>query len=402
MLSKPSIFVIFSSEIKYKNKAHYQRILTFTKKFDVSIILRGGKFTDPELLLKIKNLFRSPFVGSQYKSGVYLRNVGIVQLVNYFIYLIYVFFILSIKAKHKKLLVYTFPGPHTFFVYLAKKIFGNIVWVADIYDHPMNLIVTKFSFKWFLSKIKGFFDSIALKEVDYAFITLVEGSLDAYNIPKTKSLFLTNGVNLSLFDPTKYECDKSIFFELIFIGFILKENGIPTLLQSVKLLKDEIPNIRLNLVGFTSKQDNDWLLHEIEKLGIAKYVHYWGVIDSNEVPSFLSRMDVCLIPFYQVLGKDETFPVKLFEYLSMGKAIVASRLSGISLIVKHEESALLVKPGDSEEMAASILRLKNDILLRRRLEENSIEISKKYDWSIINDKIIFKLYDLLNYRNSDN
>jgi glycosyltransferase involved in cell wall biosynthesis len=50
-------------------------------------------------------------------------------------------------------------------------------------------------------------------------------------------------------------------------------------------------------------------------------------------------------------------PTKLFEYMAMGKGIVASRLDQLAEVLEHERTALLVTPGNAEELAEAILWL---------------------------------------------
>ena len=55
--------------------------------------------------------------------------------------------------------------------------------------------------------------------------------------------------------------------------------------------------------------------------------------------------------------------------MAMGKGIVASRLGQIGEVLSHEETALLVEPGDVEELSEAIVRLAEDKSLRQRLGE---------------------------------
>jgi glycosyltransferase involved in cell wall biosynthesis len=60
-------------------------------------------------------------------------------------------------------------------------------------------------------------------------------------------------------------------------------------------------------------------------------------------------------------------PLKLFEYMASGKAVVASAVGQILQVVEHGGNGLLVPPGDATAMAAAIGRLIEDVELRDRL-----------------------------------
>ena len=64
-------------------------------------------------------------------------------------------------------------------------------------------------------------------------------------------------------------------------------------------------------------------------------------------------------------------PTKLFEYMAMGKAIVASNLDQLSQVLDHRTTAWLVPAGNEVELAAAIEMLANDPELRHRLGQNA-------------------------------
>lgn len=94
-----------------------------------------------------------------------------------------------------------------------------------------------------------------------------------------------------------------------------------------------------------------------------------GLVPQEEGPSHLAACDVLVSP--QVRNPDGTpffgSPTKVFEYMAMGKGIVASNLDQMGEVLAHEETALLVEPGDVEGLTSAIERLLSDEPLARRL-----------------------------------
>jgi glycosyltransferase involved in cell wall biosynthesis len=64
-------------------------------------------------------------------------------------------------------------------------------------------------------------------------------------------------------------------------------------------------------------------------------------------------------------------PLKLYEYMAAGKAIVASRTGQIAEVIKHEVNGLLVEPGNVSDLAQAIICLLNDHDERKRLGINA-------------------------------
>jgi glycosyltransferase involved in cell wall biosynthesis len=73
----------------------------------------------------------------------------------------------------------------------------------------------------------------------------------------------------------------------------------------------------------------------------------------------LDACDVLVSPHVPLDAGADFFgsPTKLFEYMAMGKGIVASRLGQINEVLTDEQTALLVEPGNANELSTAIMRL---------------------------------------------
>jgi glycosyltransferase involved in cell wall biosynthesis len=95
---------------------------------------------------------------------------------------------------------------------------------------------------------------------------------------------------------------------------------------------------------------------------------YAGQIAPERVPLVLAALDAAVMPFPWT----EHFawyasPIKLFEYMAAGCAIVATDLPSTAEVVTDGETALLVPPSDVEALAAALERLRADPALRAQL-----------------------------------
>ncbi len=75
-----------------------------------------------------------------------------------------------------------------------------------------------------------------------------------------------------------------------------------------------------------------------------------------------------------------TSPLKLFEYMAAGRPIVASDLPSIREVLRHEQNALLVEPGDAAALAAGVRRLLDDRPLADRLAQAAVTDVASYSW----------------------
>ncbi|HFE53080.1 MAG TPA: glycosyltransferase, partial [Bacteroidetes bacterium] len=86
----------------------------------------------------------------------------------------------------------------------------------------------------------------------------------------------------------------------------------------------------------------------------------------EEVPGYVAEMDIVIAP-YPRLPVFYFSPVKIFEYMAAGKAIVTSRLGQIAEYLEDGTDAILCEPDDLEGMTAAVARLASDDGLRNRL-----------------------------------
>jgi glycosyltransferase involved in cell wall biosynthesis len=75
-----------------------------------------------------------------------------------------------------------------------------------------------------------------------------------------------------------------------------------------------------------------------------------------------------------------TSPLKLFEYLAAGRAIIASDLPALREVLTHDVTAWLVPPGDAAALAGALGTLARDSARRQRFGEAARALSAEYTW----------------------
>jgi len=151
-----------------------------------------------------------------------------------------------------------------------------------------------------------------------------------------------------------------------FVGTFGPWHGVLTLGEAITLMPDN-RKVRFLLVG--AGRFRDEVERMIRAAGREDRVIFTGHLDHERVPALLDACDILLSPHVPLEDGSEFFgsPTKLFEYMAMGKAIVASRLGQIGEVLTDDESGLLVEPGNARQLAEAILRLSESRDLRERL-----------------------------------
>lgn len=154
-----------------------------------------------------------------------------------------------------------------------------------------------------------------------------------------------------------------------------QEKGIGTLIQALA----GVPGASLALVGgpddMAAAYREQWL-----DLGLAsEQFLYVPHVPPDEVPACMAALDVCtmLLPFTPHFAYHAS-PLKLFEYMASGRAIVITDLPGWADVVRDEENVLLVPPSDVDALRAALRRLQADHALRQRLGDQARRDAMRY------------------------
>lgn len=160
-----------------------------------------------------------------------------------------------------------------------------------------------------------------------------------------------------------------------FIGFARDWHGLDKIVEL--LARPEVPkNLHAMIVGEGPAIGNLKVL--AGALGAADRVTFAGLVKRDKIATFVSALDIALLPSCV----DYCSPLKLFEYMALGKAIVAPDQPNIREAVSDGVSALLFGPGHCASMEEGVLRLTADADLRRRLggAAQSLIRSRGFTW----------------------
>src|SRR5437763_5993926 len=100
-----------------------------------------------------------------------------------------------------------------------------------------------------------------------------------------------------------------------------------------------------------------------ERLGISSKVTFAGLVDQSRLPEYLAAFDIALQPS----AVDYASPLKLFEYMATGKAIVAPNQANIREVLADRRTALLFDPASQRAFRDAVLALACDHKLRQDL-----------------------------------
>jgi len=204
------------------------------------------------------------------------------------------------------------------------------------------------------------------RNVDHAFpVTgVLAKTVESYGVPASRITVVPNGV-----DPARFQAvpkteapvgpaGKPVIV-LGFTGFIRDWNAVHRLIDFAALHKDTY-DIRVLVVG--DGPARPFLEEYARKQGIPERLTITGIVGRDEVTRHVTSFDIAVLPDVTPYSS----PLKLFEYLQLGSAIVAPDMENIREILTEGHDALLFAK-DPGALEAALLKLCADPALRARL-----------------------------------
>lgn len=168
---------------------------------------------------------------------------------------------------------------------------------------------------------------------------------------------------------------------VMWVGGFYPWHDLDLLLESFTLVLQKQPRARLVLVG--EGQTRTAVEQRVRRNGLQQAVIMTGAIAHTSVPEMISIAEIAVVPAAPVpasRGGTGT-PLKLFEYMAAGKAIVATAHNQAAEVIQDGRNGLLVEPGDVNRFAGAILTLLNDPGERVRLGQNARQQAiELYSW----------------------
>ncbi len=159
------------------------------------------------------------------------------------------------------------------------------------------------------------------------------------------------------------------------------EKGIPDIIKAAKFLINDFPNLHFYFVGGPLERVTHYeQIIASEGLPRARFV-FLEKQPIQKVPYFLKASDVLLMPF--PWSKHYAYymsPLKLFEYMSAKRPIIASCLPSIMEVLRDKENALLGEPGNPHAIAQNIQTALRETEIAKRISEQAYAEVHEYTW----------------------
>jgi glycosyltransferase involved in cell wall biosynthesis len=164
---------------------------------------------------------------------------------------------------------------------------------------------------------------------------------------------------------------------IAYAGHLYQWKGVDVFVRALA----ELPDVRGLIVGGRAGDaDMLRLTALVADLGLADRVELTGFLPAADVPGRLTRASVFVLPTVGTPSARYTSPLKMFEYMALGRPIVASDLPPVREILDDGVSARLVPPGDPSALAAAVRALLADPATAARLAAAARDRVAAFSW----------------------
>ena len=223
-----------------------------------------------------------------------------------------------------------------------------------------------------LKRLARWAEGTAWRGADYVLpVTQVLGEhVRAYGVPAERISVIPNGINEEHFAaapaPEQAKAERGLSGKLVlgFTGFVREWHGVDRVIRWMASSAAPV-NAHLVVVGDGPvRADLERLAYD---LGIADRVTFTGVIHREQVPAWVASFDIALQPAVVAYAS----PLKLMEYLVMGKAVVAPSTPNLCEVLTDGDNAALFDENISAAFEQALTRLCGDSALRQQLSNGA-------------------------------
>ena len=245
----------------------------------------------------------------------------------------------------------------------------DIVHVRSRVPALIAYIACKITARVFITTAHGYYKKHFLSKVmSWGRFVIVPSNIIAkhmvsdFGVPYDRIRFIPRGVDLSRFkfrDPKTYH---SKVFTVGMVSRITPLKGHSFFIKAVSILRRNIPNLKVVIVGSAAK---DKYMGDLEmltrRLGLTKIVEFMSA--REDIPSIMHGLD-CLV---SATITPEAFGRAIVEAQASGVAVVSTRVGGVVDIIEDEKNGLFCNAQDPIDMADKILKIYRDKDLRTKL-----------------------------------
>lgn len=262
-------------------------------------------------------------------------------------------------------------------------IIGTWILIINLIQKRKYSVEVACDYDMFSTKRLGFILTYFMKKFMPKFIKNADGATyvtnDLAKRFQNKNILISSNVNIKntfYKEPLKKELRFKETIEIGYIGALIKRKGISILIEFAdKLIKMNIKNFRINLIGGHS--DYDWN-EKINELKINEYFVFHGILDSQNVNLLLKDFDLYMQPSFS-----EGLPRATIEAMAHGLPVIATTLPGFRELIEED---YLFEHNDIDRLVRIFINIINSIENYNLQSNRNSNFSKNFLYNVLHEK----------------
>lgn len=204
---------------------------------------------------------------------------------------------------------------------------------------------------------------------------------------ETDAVVIPNGISWDSFQGARPRMEWQLGKTIGFIGrFSEKRKGLSLLIEALPKIIEIHPDLKVLVAG---PGERDEILEEVDPK-LRSRLTFLGLLSENEKRQFFKSIDLYVAPN----TGGESFGIILAEAMATGVAILASDLSAFRSVLEDGKWGELFSASNADDLATKASALLADPARLESLAAMSPEGAKRFDWSVVAEKIM-DVYDLV-------
>jgi glycosyltransferase involved in cell wall biosynthesis len=185
-------------------------------------------------------------------------------------------------------------------------------------------------------------------------------------------------------------------FIIMYHGTLVERNGVDLAVEALEKLRTTVPGAELRIYG-PRTPFLDQVMATVSEKNIEKAVHYLGPRRLEQLVQAIAECDVGVIPNKRSIFTEINTPTRIFEYLALGKPVVAPRAPGIQDYFS-EDSLILFDLGNVDDLAQKLGWVATHPRESLEITKRGQGIYLEHAWNEEQGKLLNKVVDLLGDR----
>ncbi len=200
----------------------------------------------------------------------------------------------------------------------------------------------------------------------------------------SKVVYIPVGIDTNRFKKINIPKQKNSLFFLSILDEYHKYKGLDYLLDAIKIVKNKIPDIKLNIGGRGKLLD--YYKNKVKQLSIEKNVEFLGFIPDNKLVEYYNKSEIFILP--SIDKEQEGFGIVLVEALACGTPVITTKIAGMAKEIKDNNSGIVIEPRNSQLLAESIIKILSNKKYKEELITNTIKTAQQFSIKKITQKVV--------------